>query len=273
MSLEDHLGDILRKARMMTGIAPAEAARAGGLTVDQLAALEETGQTQGKPNCRALAALLGLNGEKLERIAAGWLPEKRDLGTWRELRVITTDEGGMAVNAYLVWDEVTREAALFDTGWAAKPVLDLIRSEQLQLRHIFITHSHHDHVACLDDIRSALPKAHLHTGVKNAPVDQRNRATDFIHLGSLRITHRDTPGHSEDSTTYIAGTWPEDAPHTAFVGDAIFAGSIGKGNLSWDLTRQKIREQILTLPAETLICPGHGPLTTVGEEKANNPFF
>jgi glyoxylase-like metal-dependent hydrolase (beta-lactamase superfamily II) len=59
----------------------------------------------------------------------------------------------------------------------------------------------------------------------------------------------------------------------AVVGDAIFAGSIGRGNTSWDLARQKVREQIFTLPDTTLICPGHGPLTTVGEEKENNPFF
>jgi len=57
------------------------------------------------------------------------------------------------------------------------------------------------------------------------------------------------------------------------VGDAIFAGSIRRGNQSWDLAKQKVREQILTLPPETLICPGHGPLTTVAEEKAHNPFF
>jgi len=109
--------------------------------------------------------------------------------------------------------------------------------------------------------------------MKNAPVDQRNRANDFIHLGSLRITHRDTPGHAEDGVTYIAGTWPEDAPHVALVGDAIFAGSIGRGNQSWELARQKVREQIFSLPDETLICPGHGPLSTVAEEKSNNPFF
>jgi glyoxylase-like metal-dependent hydrolase (beta-lactamase superfamily II) len=59
----------------------------------------------------------------------------------------------------------------------------------------------------------------------------------------------------------------------AVVGDAIFAGSIGRGNQSWELARQKVSEQIFTLPPATLICPGHGPLTTVGEEKANNPFF
>jgi glyoxylase-like metal-dependent hydrolase (beta-lactamase superfamily II) len=179
----------------------------------------------------------------------------------------------MAVNCYLIWDEVTREAALFDSGWEAGPIRQLLQDNQLQLRHIFITHSHEDHIAALGDLRGEFPKARLHSSSKTAPVDQRNRSNDFIHLGSLRITHRDTPGHAEDGVTYIVGTWPEDAAHVAVVGDAIFAGSIGRGNQSWDLARQKVREQILSLPAETLICPGHGPLTTVGEEKTSNPFF
>jgi hydroxyacylglutathione hydrolase len=273
MNLEDHLGDIIRKARAMSNISAATAAGAAGLTEPELAALEESGQASKKPNLAALAELVGLHPGKLEAIAGGWLPSVKDLSAWRELRWITTTAGGMAVNCYLVWDEVSREAALFDTGWEAGPVAELIAQDQLQLRHIFITHAHEDHVAALDDLREKFPKARLHSNVKGGPVDRRNRPNDFIHLGSLRITHRDTPGHAEDGTTYIIGTWPDDAPHVAIVGDAVFAGSIGRGNQSWDLARQKAREQILTLPPETLLCPGHGLLTTVAEEKAHNPFF
>ena len=79
----------------------------------------------------------------------------------------------------------------------------------------------------------------LHSGSKNAPVDQRNKPSEIVHLGGLRITHRETPGHAEDGVTYIVGNWQEDAPHVAIVGDAIFAGSIGRGNQSWDLARTK----------------------------------
>jgi hydroxyacylglutathione hydrolase len=273
MNLEDHLGDIIRKARSMSNVSTGAAARAAGLSELELAALEESGQVAKRPNLVTLAELVGLNPGKLEAIANGWLPSVKDLSIWRELRWLSTTDGGMAVNCYLVWDEVSREAALFDTGWEAGPVVELITREQLQLRHVFITHGHEDHVAALDDIRGKFPKLRLHSGAKSAPVEQRNRLNDFIHLGSLRITHRDTPGHAEDGTTYVVGTWPDDAPHVAIVGDALFAGSIGRGNQSWDLARQKVREQILTLPPETLLCPGHGPLTTVAEEKAHNPFF
>jgi glyoxylase-like metal-dependent hydrolase (beta-lactamase superfamily II) len=89
----------------------------------------------------------------------------------------------------------------------------------------------------------------------------------------LRISHRETPGHAADGVTYIVGAWPGDPPSVAIVGDAIFAGSMGRGNDSWEVARQKVREHILSLPPETLICPGHGPLTTVAEEEAHNPFF
>ena len=68
---------------------------------------------------------MGLHPGKLEAIAGGWLPSVKDLGGWRELRCLTTTAGGMAVNCYLVWDEVSREAALFDTGWEAAPVAEL----------------------------------------------------------------------------------------------------------------------------------------------------
>jgi glyoxylase-like metal-dependent hydrolase (beta-lactamase superfamily II) len=179
----------------------------------------------------------------------------------------------MAVNCYLIWDEVSREAALFDTGWNAQPIVSMISENQLQLRHLFITHSHEDHVAALGALKEQFPKVRLHSSSRSAPVDQRNRANDFVHLGSLRITNRDTPGHAEDGTTYVIGNWSEDAPHVAIVGDAIFAGSMGGGIQSWEIARQKVREQILSLPLDTLLCPGHGPLTTVEEEKAHNPFF
>jgi len=273
MNLEDHLGDIIRKARAMNGVSAGAAAAAASLSEVELAALEESGTVTKKPNLTALAALIGLNGAKLEGIANGWRPTEKDLGAWRELRQITTTQGGNTVNCYLVWDEVSREAALFDTGWNAQPIFGLIEDNQLQLRHLFLTHTHEDHMAALGTIREKFPKVALHSSSKNAPPHQRNRPNDFIHLGSLRITNRDTPGHAEDGVTYVVGNWPEDAPHVAIVGDAIFAGSMGRGFQSWDLAKQKIREQILTLPLETLLCPGHGPLTTAAEEKAHNPFL
>jgi glyoxylase-like metal-dependent hydrolase (beta-lactamase superfamily II) len=272
MTLEDHVGDIIRKGRDASGVSPLVAAQAAGLLETDYTALEETGRPAASVHFQALGQAIGLDGVKLERIAQGWLPAPRDLSLWRELRRITTTSNDLTVHCYLVWDEVSREAALFDTGWDAAPIFQWIDENELTLRHLFLTHTHEDHIAAMGAVRARFPKLHLHTSAKSAPPQHRNRANDFTHLGSLRLTNRDTPGHAEDGVTYIVGNWPDDAPHVALVGDAIFAGSIGRGNQSWDLARQKVREQILTLPDETLLCPGHGPVTTVAEEKANNPF-
>ncbi|MEO5801963.1 MAG: MBL fold metallo-hydrolase [Verrucomicrobiota bacterium] len=272
MNLEDHFGDIVRKARLMTSVSAEAAAKASGLSEAELSALEETGNISRQPNFSALAQLIGLNGAKLEKIATGWQPAEVNLSIWVELRKITTTKD-YAVNCYLVWDEISREAALFDTGWDAEPIFKLIEENDLQLKHLFITHMHEDHIAALGAIREKFPIIRLHSNSKTAPPQSRNRANDFVHLNNLRITNRETTGHSEDGVTYIVGNWPEDAPFVAIVGDAIFAGSIGTGNDSWDLAKEKVRENIFSLPAETLICPGHGPMTTVGEEKAHNPFF
>ncbi len=272
MNLEDHLGDIIRKARAMKNVSLDDAAKAAALTEAELSALEELGKISKPLNFSALAPLIGLNAAKLEKIAKGWQPVEVDLSLWRELRQITTTRD-YAVNCYLVWDEISREAALFDTGWEAQPIFKIVEENELQLKHLFITHMHDDHIAAMGAIREKFPKMHLHSNSKTAPPQSRNRANDFVHLNNLRITNRETPGHAEDGVTYIVGNWPEDAPFVAIVGDAIFAGSIGRGNQSWDLAKEKVRENIFSLPAETLIGPGHGPVTTVAEEKAHNPFF
>ena len=273
MNLEDHLGDIVRKARSMTGVSTTTAARAATITEAELASLEESGVFHARPNFGALANTIGLTPTKLERIADGWLPAKQAVNTWRQLRVFTSAGDGLSVNCFLLWDESTREAALFDTGFDAGVILNTLTTERLALRHIFITHSHFDHVFALGKIRAVQPDALLHSSSKNVPANQRNRTGEVIRIGALQVTHRETPGHAADGVTYVISHWPNSAPDVAIVGDAIFAGSMGRGNDSWDLARQKVRQQILTLPSDTLLCPGHGPLTTVAEELANNPFF
>ena len=273
MTLEDSVGDIVSKARNSLQMTVDEAADAAELSATSYSEFERTGKAPAGCNWAKLASRLTLDGTKLAGIAQGWLPPAVDLALWREIRAFSSTEDGTTVNCYLVWDEVNREAALFDTGFDATPILACIQENDLQLRHFFLTHSHPDHLAALPSIRERHPKVRLHSNSKNAPVEQRNRANDFIMLGSLRITNRETPGHSEDGVTYVVGNWPEDAPHTAIVGDALFAGSMGGAREHLELARKKVREQIFTLPAETLICPGHGPLTTVALEKSHNPWF
>jgi len=273
MTLEDSLGDILRKARLSGNVNPETAAAAAGVSVTDYNTVEDSGKAPRGFNFTAIAKLLTLNGANLEKVANGWLPKPVDTKAWSEFRQITTSGHGMMVNAYLIWDIASREAALFDTGFDPAPIFAHIDEQGLTLNHLFITHSHEDHIAALQPIRARFPKVRLHSNNRSAPVDQRNRANDFINLGSLRISNRETPGHAEDGVTYIIGNWPEDAPYVALVGDAIFAGSMGGAKQLLELARSKVREQILSLPEDTLIGSGHGPLTTVGEEKHNNPWF
>lgn len=273
MNLEDNIGDVIRKGRLASNATPAAAAAAAGLTEAELTALEESGKINKQPNWAALGKAIGMDGIKLQRIAGGWKPAEVDLSIWRELRQITSTGNGMSVNCYLVWDEMSREAALFDTGFDAAPIFQLIEENGLNLRHLFLTHLHEDHVAAMATIREKFPKIHLHVNSKTAPPQSRIRLNEFLHLGSLRVTNRETPGHADEGVTYIIGNWSEDAPYVAIVGDAIFAGSMGGGRDQWDLAKQKVREQIFSLPPDTLLCPGHGPLTTIAQEKENNPFF
>lgn len=273
MQLEDHLGDIIRKARLMSSVGLEAAAAAASISEAEMAELENSGKPPASVNFEALARKLGIEPRKLVGIAQGWLPRPRDLSAWRHLRMITTSDGEMSVNCYVIWDEAGNQAALFDTGFDAGPVVKLLADEHLELAHIFITHSHSDHIAAVPELRQRWAAAQIHASGKAAPEERRNHPGEVVSLGRLRIAHRDTPGHAEDGVTYVISAWPDDVPLVAIAGDTVFAGSMGRGNISWDLARQKVREQIFTLSGDTLICPGHGPVTTVAEEKEHNPLF
>ncbi|MBX3732450.1 MAG: MBL fold metallo-hydrolase [Verrucomicrobiae bacterium] len=273
MNLEDSLGDILRKARLSNQVGSAEAAAAAGLATDAYEQMEATGTAASGTRFEPLAALLTLSGPRLEGIAHGWRPEPVDLSQWQGLEVITTEGDGMTVNAFLAWDPGTHAAALFDTGFEDAPIVELIARHQLHLQQVFITHAHGDHVAALAPLRERYPAARVHSGSSRAPADQRLTDGAKYAVGSLQVTHRATPGHAEDGVTYVVTGWGGGAPSVAVVGDAIFAGSMGGAREQLPLARRRVREMILSMAEATLICPGHGPLTTVGQEKLHNPWF
>lgn len=273
MTLEDHLGDIIRKGRGMSGVSMNAAASAAGLSTDELKELERSGLSTRRLKFKPLGELIGLDPQRLENIANGWLPAVTDLNRWQQLQLITTADDDMSVNCFLAWDPESHQAALFDTGFTAEPVLECVTAKGLKLEHIFITHGHSDHVEGLPVLRRRFPEARLHWDAPGGSGGQRNVAGECTQLGGLQISHRPTPGHAADGVTYLIGNWPGGAPQVAIVGDALFSGSMGRAPGAWDLARRAVREEILSLPAATLICPGHGPLTTVGEEAAHNPFF
>ena len=272
MALEDHVGDVIGKARKGLGIKPENVAEAAGLSAENYALFEEEGMRDEVPDFDKIGTLLGLAPDKLATIATGWIPRAADLSGNPTVRQITTNEG-MEVHCYLVWDAETREAALFDTGWSAEPILKEIQEHDLSLNHLFITHTHHDHIAALTQIRKLYPEVELHSSSPNAPERQRNCADQVVELGVLQITARETPGHADDGATYVIDNFPGFAPKVAVVGDAIFAGSMGGAPNHYQLAREKVQSEILSLSAETILCPGHGPITTVAEQHVVNPFF
>lgn len=181
----------------------------------------------------------------------------------------STPYGDMLVNSFLAWDE-KKKAILFDTGSDITPALAALRQHQLTLERLFITHAHGDHVMELDRL---LEKTSCKASISK--LESLQGAEPFSHgtefqIGALKIETRLTRGHSPGGTTYVIHGLPIPV---AVVGDALFAGSMGRPNVSAKDALATNLKEIFSLSDETVLCPGHGPLTTVGLEKKHNPFF
>ena len=272
MPLEDHIGDICRKARLQTKTELSDAASAAGVNTVELQKWETNGVTGLSVNIKDLSTLLGLDPLKAAAVARGWEPRGLDLSQWQNLSMLTTNEG-FDVNSFVAWDPDSKEAAIFDTGWFAESIFALADSEGLSMQHLFITHMHGDHVAALGQIRKRWPEIMVYSNNDSAPEKNRVQEGEPVQLGRMEVTARFTPGHAADGVTYVVDLWEGAVPPVAMVGDAIFAGSVGKDYSTPERARSKVKEQILSLPGDTLICPGHGPVTTVGQELDYNPFF
>ncbi|MBA3544836.1 MAG: MBL fold metallo-hydrolase, partial [Chthoniobacterales bacterium] len=176
----------------------------------------------------------------------------------------------MQVNAYLVWDPASREAVAFDSGANCSIMLDREKSEGLTIKLILLTHAHPDHVADLERLAKATGAPVYLSSREEADGAQAIEEGKKFAVGKLQVESRLTWGHSPGGMTFVVTGL---AQPVAIVGDSLFAGSMGGGNVSYhDAVRNNL-EKILTLSDNTVLCPGHGPLTTVGEEKEHNPFF
>jgi glyoxylase-like metal-dependent hydrolase (beta-lactamase superfamily II) len=173
-----------------------------------------------------------------------------------------------------VWDPNRsgrrKEAVAFDTGSDASEMLSFLVSHHLNLEYVFLTHGHGDHVFDLDRIIEKTKASALQGDREETPGVQLFTPGKTFRIGSLEIETRSTWGHAKGGVTYLIKGLEKPV---AIVGDAIFAGSMGGGIVSYAACLETNREEILSLPPETLICPGHGPLTTVALENLHNPFF
>jgi hydroxyacylglutathione hydrolase len=264
--LEDNAADIVGKAQRGLGISDSELAKKAGVSSQTIRRLRE-GEFD-ESVLLSVAPILGLDVRALCALAKNeWHPEKIEA---EGLAQFTTDYHGMAVNAYLVWDPASHVAAAFDTGADSKDMVRFAKHHKLDVELILLTHAHSDHVADLPSLREETG-ADVFTPAREAvpgaePIDEGKT----FRLGNLQIDTRLTWGHSPGGITYVVTGL---AHPIAIVGDSLFAGSMGGGNVSYRDALQNNLKKILPLPDDTIICPGHGPMTSVGEEKQHNPFF
>jgi hydroxyacylglutathione hydrolase len=199
--------------------------------------------------------------------------------------------GIIQTNCYLIGDEVSREGAVIDPGGDPEPILAAIEAEGLTIRYILNTHAHFDHMAANGSLLAA-------TGARLAvhPADLELLATggggrwfgllssiysptpeielsdgQELALGELRIKVLHTPGHSPGHVAFYLSN-----EGVLFSGDALFQNSIGRTDLPGGdraTLVASIRHQFLALPDETVVYPGHGPDTTIGDERSHNPYL
>src|SRR6266403_5685696 len=265
--LEDNVGDIIGKAQRGLHISDSELAEKARISSQEVRELREGNFNESM--LLRVAPVLGLAGRALCELAKGeWHPKKIDKRDG--LAQFNTRYHDMAVNAYLVWDPASRAAAAFDTGADCSEMVRFANHHKLTVQLILLTHAHADHVADLLRLREETAGEGFAPAREPVPGAEPIEEGKRFRLGNLRIDTRLTWGHSAGGMTYVV---PGLSRPIAIVGDSLFAGSMGGGHVSHHAALKNNLEKILTLPDETIICPGHGPMTTVAEEKDHNPFF
>lgn len=199
--------------------------------------------------------------------------------------------GPLQCNCSIIGDEQTRDAMVIDPGDQIEDILKILKAENLILKQIVVTHAHIDHVGGAMKLKAATGAPILMNqkdeallkmldiqatwiGMKPPGAVQVDEAVDegrILQVGSLNSTVIHTPGHTEGS---ICLYFPEQK--TLIAGDTLFAGSIGRTDLpggSYEKIMRSLHNQLMQLPDETQVVPGHGPATTIGEERETNPFL
>lgn len=199
--------------------------------------------------------------------------------------------GPLQCNCSVIGDETTREAIVIDPGAEIARVLDTVQRHGLKVTQILITHGHIDHVGGAMKLKQATgapilinkndaPQLQMldmqATWIGVAPpgpvtIDASLEEGTAIRLGPLNATVLHTPGHTEGSTCIY---FP--AEKKLIAGDTLFAGSIGRTDLpggDFEKMMRSLQERVMALPEDVTVIPGHGPATSIGEEKETNPFL
>jgi glyoxylase-like metal-dependent hydrolase (beta-lactamase superfamily II) len=209
------------------------------------------------------------------------------------LHVEAIPVGPIETNAYLVGDPDTHDAVLVDPGAEPERLLVQVRLGGWRLRELWITHAHFDHITAIDAVVAAIGSvpvrlhpadrelyataAELTLRLGGLIVEQPRTPTldlahgDVLQAGSVRATVRHVPGHAPGHVVFVL-----DGARAVLAGDTLFRGGIGRTDIPFgdhDLLLAGIRRELFSLPPDTVVWPGHGPATTVGRERAENPFF
>ena len=267
IGIEDFLEDIVGKAMRGIGISTHQLAKLANVSEAEINKLLD-GQCA-ESVIKSIAPHLQLDPVSLLISAKKtWSPKDVALNG---LEIFTSNWHNMKVNSFLVWDKSTGLAAAFDTGSDSKNLIETAKYKNLEITSIYLTHTHNDHIADLDKLMKSYPNANVYVSIKE-PLSGAN-LIDSGHqfkIGKLSGITYSTHGHSIGGLTYFINGLERPV---AVVGDALFAGSMGGGMVSYQDALKTNRLYIFSLPDNTVVCPGHGPMTSIREEKEKNPFY
>jgi glyoxylase-like metal-dependent hydrolase (beta-lactamase superfamily II) len=280
MPLEDDFCDIVKKARLGLGQSLEQVSQQASLSSKDLESLEKGSRAPSALEVKSCASVLSLKPTALSAVSMDeWEPAASPV--WIETAVVTVRGyiGGYEVKGYVLFDSSTKDAVFIDTAYNAEAMLSEIHHRGLKLVGVCLTHGHADHAGGLDRILKAWPvPVYLGNGdfpllpwkpTQGSVIEPHDGQN--IPVGNLTVTCLATPGHTPGGFCFRVSISGQDL---CFVGDTLFAGSIGRSNpfSLYPDHLQSVRECVLQLPSETVLLPGHGPATTVNEEIVNNPF-
>jgi hydroxyacylglutathione hydrolase len=275
LPLEDELGDVLEKAMRRARYTPEDVARRAGVS---LAKIRDAVDYRSDLNCdelRRIAAVLALNEVGLCALGSGRYPKPElgvlPFGVW-PLRM---PHGIGVANAYLVGECGGSRAILFDTGAGIEALAAVWPSCIRTLDAVFLTHAEPEHAGGLCDVVSRFnaPVAFIPEGAV-APCGRSMGEGKTHRFGPLEVTAFSTPGHSAAHNCYLVKPSGDSRAGGGLLvsGDLVFAGSVGGAYFSHEQLQSSLSRMLRLVPPETVIAPGHGPMTTAENELRFNPF-